>query len=513
MLAYVLEWLENAGVNEIFLVSPPSAASHLRSFLAKHYDSTAAASTLPATEVVVVPEDARSGDALRAVASRITTDFLLLSCDLYTECNPRLLLDLHRLHQPSVTCLFFDGAKSEQGGAATERGLNKENELTEYVGVDAASSRVMFLANGRDLDPEEGVKIRLSAMRKSTNLLISTHLRSSHLYIFRPWVLDMLTAHKELESVEEDLIPLLVKFQYRSERFLKKWDVGKYIKPPASHLLEPRRLAATDLHFSIDSDNAPCHASDVDFRDFLGGAEALTDALGATGGDPTSAAPTSSTQNQNDVVSGLPRDMFRRPSVAASMALVNLEPSSNVLASPGASALVPTSPNFPLGSAKGTEAGAAYRVVTWVPVPGTVVPHVPYTLRASEPWSYIELNRYLARPALASAVRVPASAEVHPRSTVGQDSLVGEGTRMGERCSVKKSVIGAHCVIGKGVKISGSVVMDYIVIDDNVKLDNCVVGFHAKIGKASILTNCDILPRAVIKDSTQLKGERVEYEE
>ncbi|KXS18015.1 nucleotide-diphospho-sugar transferase [Gonapodya prolifera JEL478] len=547
MLAHVLEWLENAGVNEIFLVTNPAGAPHVRSFLAKHYDSIAAAPTIPTTEVVVIPEDAGSADALRAVSSRITTDFIFLTCDLYTECNPRLLLDCHRLHQPTVTCLLFDGAKSEQGGASIERGANKENELAEYIGVDHASSRVMFLANGRDMDPEEGVKLRISALRKSPDLQISTHLRSSHLYIFRPWVLDLLAANRDLETVEADLIPLLVKFQYRSERYLKKWDVSKHIKAPPGPLVESRLLSATNLNFSLDTESAPYHATEADYRDFIGGAAAMVEWSGAS---------RHLNSREADVLSAWPHDMIGRSSAAASLSLAHMEPSLSVLIS-SPTQVLPSSPNgvsttshqrkrtseasggaaagvSSLNSASsehnrrhrsrsGVRGSAFVNVMAVVaenlatpappPSPGTQPPPPPYTLRASEPWSYLELNRYLTRPTVALPVRVASSADVHARSTVGQDSLVGDGTRIGERCSIKKSVIGAHCVIGKGVKLSGSVVMDYTVIEDNVKLDNCIVGFHAKIGKGSTLLNCDVLPHVVVKDGSQVKGERVEYEE
>jgi NDP-sugar pyrophosphorylase family protein len=42
--------------------------------------------------------------------------------------------------------------------------------------------------------------------------------------------------------------------------------------------------------------------------------------------------------------------------------------------------------------------------------------------------------------------------------------VVGEGTRVGERASIKKSVIGKHCVIHDGVKIINSVIMNHVTI-------------------------------------------------
>jgi translation initiation factor eIF-2B subunit gamma len=49
---------------------------------------------------------------------------------------------------------------------------------------------------------------------------------------------------------------------------------------------------------------------------------------------------------------------------------------------------------------------------------------------------------------------------------VGNDSVIGEYTKIDEKSSVKKSCVGAHCIIGKNVKIANSVIMDHVVISD-----------------------------------------------
>jgi NDP-sugar pyrophosphorylase family protein len=46
------------------------------------------------------------------------------------------------------------------------------------------------------------------------------------------------------------------------------------------------------------------------------------------------------------------------------------------------------------------------------------------------------------------------------------DSMVGDGTQVGEKSSIKKSVVGAHCVIGKNVKMVGCVITDHVMIGD-----------------------------------------------
>ncbi|KAB5591291.1 UDP-3-O-[3-hydroxymyristoyl] glucosamine N-acyltransferase [Ceratobasidium theobromae] len=100
--------------------------------------------------------------------------------------------------------------------------------------------------------------------------------------------------------------------------------------------------------------------------------------------------------------------------------------------------------------------------------------------------SYMELNRQL----LAQI----ASKQQHERGgkppTAG-DSIVPASATIGERASIKRSVIGEHCRIGKNVKIQGCVVMDHVEIGDGAKLDNCIISRLCQIGERAVLKECE----------------------
>lgn len=88
--------------------------------------------------------------------------------------------------------------------------------------------------------------------------------------------------------------------------------------------------------------------------------------------------------------------------------------------------------------------------------------------------------------------------------------MIGRSTRVDERASIKKSVIGKHCVIGKMAKIVGCVILDHCVINDGsvlitseckqiltyaacmfrAKLDGCILGANTKIGEKAELSKC-----------------------
>jgi translation initiation factor eIF-2B subunit gamma len=86
--------------------------------------------------------------------------------------------------------------------------------------------------------------------------------------------------------------------------------------------------------------------------------------------------------------------------------------------------------------------------------------------------------------------------------------MIGQSTRVEERASIKRSIIGPHCVIGKMAKIVGCVLLDHCVVADGqvhreqtmeahisdfdcrAKLDGCVLGRSTKVGSKAELVRC-----------------------
>ena len=65
---------------------------------------------------------------------------------------------------------------------------------------------------------------------------------------------------------------------------------------------------------------------------------------------------------------------------------------------------------------------------------------------------------------------------IDPKAQISADSSIGQSTRVEERASIKKSVIGRHCVIGKMTKIVGCVILDHCVIEDGYDSFEIILG-------------------------------------
>lgn len=130
-----------------------------------------------------------------------------------------------------------------------------------------------------------------------------------------------------------------------------------------------------------------------------------------------------------------------------------------------------------------------------------------YCLRANTLPALLEATRQLIKSSMVMNPRVSVSAEISPRSQVGNDSLFGESSRLGERSSIKKSVVGNGCVIGNNVKVVNCIVMDGVVIEDGSKLDGCIIGPKAVLREKCQLKDCDVAGSFELQRERSAKGE------
>lgn len=101
----------------------------------------------------------------------------------------------------------------------------------------------------------------------------------------------------------------------------------------------------------------------------------------------------------------------------------------------------------------------------------------PFVARANTIPTYLECNRYLLK-ALAHQATLPfalpsVSIDHNESSTtiegeslqatsaqISPDSIIGVGVRIGDRASIKRTVIGNRCEVGRGARLSGCILLD-----------------------------------------------------
>ncbi|KAI8057777.1 nucleotide-diphospho-sugar transferase [Syncephalis plumigaleata] len=392
MIAHVIAWVQRCGIHDITVITPNIAVPRV--------SHTVRTVVEDATSVDIISSDDCQGsaDALRLVRDRIKGDVLVVGCDLITEVDPNHLLDFYRLHSDAaVTTMFY-----EQADTAV---VAKEDDFARFVGV-TSQQQLVHLSTAEESRTE--MQVRATMMWKYPRVRLHANLLDAHVYIFKRWVLDYLADQPRIISLREDLLPALVKMQWKRGRAEREGVLELASAMPSDALLTADEKIALQLSSTV-------YPQDIDDK------------------------------------------------------------SANI---------------------------SCYAIVCRT--------STCMTGRANTISAYSELNRHMTRIYAAhhGAARVHASAEVDAKTQVGPDSLVGEGTRVDERCSVKRSVIGAHCQIGKNVKIVNSILMDNVSLGDNVKLDGCVVCQNGKVLERASLKDCTVGAHVIVPSETQAKGEQ-----
>ncbi|KAH0747005.1 hypothetical protein R3W88_030407 [Solanum pinnatisectum] len=105
------------------------------------------------------------------------------------------------------------------------------------------------------------------------------------------------------------------------------------------------------------------------------------------------------------------------------------------------------------------------------------------------------------------------TAELGSKTTVGPHCMLGEGSQMGDKCSVKKSVIGRHCRIGSNVKVVNSVIMDHVTIGDGCSIQGSVVCSNVQLQERVVLRDCQVGAGYVVSSGSEHKGESLAKKE
>ncbi|KAJ3692263.1 hypothetical protein LUZ60_012613 [Juncus effusus] len=140
-----------------------------------------------------------------------------------------------------------------------------------------------------------------------------------------------------------------------------------------------------------------------------------------------------------------------------------------------------------------------------------------YCARLNSIQAFSDINRDVIGEAshLSGYSFSPHNNIIHPsavlglKTTVGPQCMLAEGSQLGDKCSVKRSVIGRHCRIGSNVKIVNSVVMNHVTIEDNCFIQGTVLSSNVQIQERASLKDCQVGAGYVITAGSELKSESI----
>ncbi|MQM05929.1 hypothetical protein Taro_038749 [Colocasia esculenta] len=121
-----------------------------------------------------------------------------------------------------------------------------------------------------------------------------------------------------------------------------------------------------------------------------------------------------------------------------------------------------------------------------------------YCVRLNSIQAFSDINRdVIGEASHISGYSFSAQSNIiHPSSkhgiktTIGQHCMISEGSQLGDKCNVKRSVIGRHCRIGSNVKIVNSVVMNHVSIEDGCTVQGSVICSNVQLQEGCVLRDC-----------------------
>ena len=369
---------------------------------------------------------------------------VVMSGDVVTEVPLRAQLLQHQLRGATVTALF--GRRKTSPAADTKPGKPPRN--VDYVGL-ANGDRLVYFNHSEETVKE--VVMPENALRRHSSLAITTCLVDMQIYVFQTIVLrDVLQEHPELLKLEDNLLPFLARRQ---------------------GVIASKRSREEEEDAAAERAAAMARAS-------------------------SAALPLSSSDEKISDLKNNNSGEKKAANKSGTAATVNIDSSSNINA---------------------TQYPNKDKTKTWLCI-AYIAPEGVYCQRANTLQGYADVNREVVLPELApKLLGVTPSARgenflapgvvLGNKATVSSGCTVGSDSTLGDKCSVKRSVIGRGCALGANVKIINSVLMDNCHIAENCHVQNSIVSSGCTLHAGSQVKDCQLGPGYVVAPGSDHRSE------
>lgn len=113
-----------------------------------------------------------------------------------------------------------------------------------------------------------------------------------------------------------------------------------------------------------------------------------------------------------------------------------------------------------------------------------------FCLRTNNLTIFAESNRQIMGKIMPFFQRERTNSLTGKSSQVNLDSLIGEGSKIGDKALVKRSVIGRNCHIGEKSKITNSIIMDNVKIGEGVIIQGSIICSGSNLNEKTELKDC-----------------------
>lgn len=421
------------------------------------------------------------------VQATVTGDFLVLPCDLVSELPGESLLEAWMIQQgglggASLEGDDYGGPKMGLGGESGGRrgglgvwfetrgedstnGTETDFVITTSLPQPAAPppeeslrphiSKLLYATTTdtlRDItEDKKGFPIRHGMIRKHGRIRMLTTHRDAHIYLFPYWVLEMIRRNENFDSISEDVVGWWAK---------AGWQDGLAAKLGLREVLDP--MSSEDVK---DGENGSRTSGNMEDDINLA-------SMSSTYASTLRQIPIKAAQNT-------PEADIRAlsPSLAIPPMLSYIHPSTTTSSKPP-----------PLIRRVDTSHLLLHTSLRLATLP-------PIGEPASTPHSYHS--------------KISAEASIAPHTNIqASTTLIAPNTTIATHSVIKTSVIGANCEIGEGVRLTGCLLMDGVVVKEKCVLQGCIVGRRAMVEANCNLRDCEVQDGYKVTERMEGKGEK-----
>ncbi|GAB1288798.1 Eukaryotic translation initiation factor 2B, subunit 3 [Apodemus speciosus] len=501
LIWYPLNLLERVGFEEVIVVTTKDVQKAL----------CAEFKMKMKLDIICIPDEADMGtaDSLRHIYPKLKTDVLVLSCDLITDVALHEVVDLFRAYDASLSMLMRKGQESTEA-VPGQKGKKKpgfqvpaSNILEEAVGAAVTTATILNSEVTNHPRTEEGSLCVALAILEF--ILDQAGLELTEIYCLYLQSAGIKVEQRDFIGVDSTGKRLLF--------MANEADLDEELVIKGSILQKHPRI-----HFHTGLVDAHLYCLKKYVVDFLMENRSITsirsELIPYLVRKQFSSA--SSQQRQEDKEEDLKKKELK------SLDIYSFIKNDSTLA------LTPYDACW-----------NAFRGDKWEDLSRSQVRCYVHIMkeglcsRVSTLGLYMEANRQV--PKLLS-VLCPEESMIHPsaqianKHLVGADSLIGPDAQVGEKSSIKRSVIGSSCVIRDRVTISNCLLMNSVTVEEGYGLQRpCEqwAGYLPKVlraremlrttlGKSSSIHGSVICNNAVIETGAEIKdcligsGQRIE---
>ena len=126
------------------------------------------------------------------------------------------------------------------------------------------------------------------------------------------------------------------------------------------------------------------------------------------------------------------------------------------------------------------------------------------TLQVADPGLALHLSGL--KPTKYDNIVAPSTV-LGNKTTVAAGCVVGENGVLGDKTSIKRSVLGSNVKLGVNVKVINSVLMDNVVVGDNCTIQNSILSNGVQLKERATVKDCQIGSGYSVPTGVEFKGE------